>query len=158
MNYAKAVKKTNTMGITEKYNVEEFGLSVGALWGDIEEGLNRQDYKAFYLESAQKKVHAKEQQCAQAMAEEPMRAVKEAERIKEQSERKEILRARASRACCKSCNKFLVHSDPPRPEVVGLCCAYCGQTGGKGHWGACQQHIKKNIKRGTKNPHFFTCI
>lgn len=141
MNYANAVKKTKATGVTQKQTIETYGLGVGALWGDIEEGLERQDYKAFYLESARKKVLAKEQERARAMAEEPVRAVQEAERIKEQAERREILRARATRACCKSCNKFLVHSDPPRPEVVGLCCAYCGQTGGKGHGGACQQHI-----------------
>ena len=140
MNYASAVKRTKPAGNLRLREAEAYGLSVGAMWSDILDYDPKDDYKTFFDESAKNKLRLREMDRAKLLAEEPERTAQEAERTTQEAERKEKLRARINRPLCQCCNAFLVHSDPPRPEVVGFCCGYCAQTNGKGHGGACQKH------------------
>lgn len=137
MSYASKV--SSKFGPSTELKIHTFGLSCGALWGDVDMYDPKTDgsYEAFFLESARKRAAVVKAGPTEKELEE------EAERFRTNVERKEKLMEQARNKveskvsmCACGCGRP-AHLNP-RPDFAGHCCGWCKKHGGKrGHGEAC---------------------
>ena len=143
-NIVKAPSKPKKAGVPLAYTVAEYGIAVGASWGDIAFYNEKEDgpYKEFLLESARKRAAVKEYdlrpRALQVEFDEEKQEQDAQEDQPDQPDQPDEAQqqARLDALCKCGCGRP-AHKNP-RPDFVGHCCGWCKKHNGKrGHGDGC---------------------